>query len=234
MTDHGKRSGDAATHHAIAIFGGTFDPVHYGHLRAAAEVAERLGVSDFRLLPAGQPPHRDSTWAPPRHRMAMLELALAPHADLSVDDREVQRSGPSYMADTLASIREQAGELPVVLCLGQDAANQLDRWHEWTRLIERAHLLVMTRPESEPEYSDEVARVLAGRWVEDPRALMDAPAGRICNVDVTCLAISSTDIRNQLARGRDPRFLLPSTVLAYIRKHGLYRDACGRAASPEA
>ena len=207
---------------AIAIFGGTFDPVHYGHLRAAAEVAERLGVSDFRLLPAGEPPHRDGTWAPARDRVAMLELALAPHADLSVDDREVQRAGPSYMADTLATVRAEAGELPVVLCLGQDAANRLDRWYEWTCLIERAHLLVMTRPESEAEYSEQVARALDGRWVDDPQALMDAPAGRVCNIDVTCLAISSTDIRNQLARGGDPRFLLPSTVLAYIRKHGLY------------
>ncbi len=208
---------------AIAIFGGTFDPVHYGHLRAAAEVAERLGVSDFRLLPAGQPPHRDGTWAPARDRVAMLELALAPHADLSVDDREVQRAGPSYMADTLASIRAEAGDLPMVLCLGQDAANQLDRWHEWTRLLDLAHLLVMTRPESEPNYSAGVAAAFEGRRVDDPQALMAVPAGRVCDVDVTCLAISSTDIREQLARDGNPRFLLPSTVLAYIRKHRLYR-----------
>lgn len=209
---------------AIAIFGGTFDPVHYGHLRAAAEVAEQLGVSDFRLLPAGQPPHRDSTWAQPRHRLAMLELALAPHADLSVDEREVQRSGPSYMVDTLASVRDEAGDLPVVLCLGQDAANQLDRWHDWTRLPELAHLLIMTRPDAEPRYSPAVRDLFEGRWVDVPQALMGAPAGRLCNVDVTRLAISSTDIRNQLAGGRNPRFLLPSTVLAYIFKHGLYRD----------
>ena len=207
---------------AIAIFGGTFDPVHYGHLRAAAEVAEQLGVSDFRLLPAGQPPHREGTWAEPRHRLAMLELALAPHADLSVDEREVQRAGPSYMVDTLASIRDEAGSMPLVLCLGQDAANQLERWHRWERLLELAHLLVMTRPESEPEYSAAVARAFDGRWVDTPQQLMDVPAGRLCNVEVTCLAISSTEIRKQLAEDRNPRFLLPSTVLAYIRKHGLY------------
>jgi len=215
----------ATVNRAIAIFGGTFDPVHYGHLRAAAEVSERLGVSDFRLLPAGVPPHRDATWAEPRHRLAMLELALAPHADLSVDDREVQRAGPSYMVDTLASVRDQAGDLPVVLCLGQDAANQLDGWHRWQSLLDLAHLLVMTRPESEPKYSDAVLEAFEGRWVPTPQDLMGAPAGRLCRVDVTCLAISSTDIRAQLAGGRDPRFLLPSTVLAYIRKHGLYRDA---------
>lgn len=212
------------TSRAIAIFGGTFDPVHYGHLRAAAEVSEQLGVTDFRLLPAGQPPHRDGTWAAARHRMAMLELALAPHADLSVDDHEVQRGGPSYMADTLAGIRNEAGELPIILCLGQDAANYLDRWHEWQRLLELAHLVVMTRPDSEPGYSDELHDYLDGRFVDSSSALMRRPAGHVCNVNVTRLAISSTDIRRQVGDGRNPRFLLPSTVLAYIRKHHLYSE----------
>ncbi len=208
---------------ATAIFGGTFDPVHYGHLRAAAEVAEELEVDDFRLLPAGQPPHRDSTWAEARHRMAMLELALAPHADLSVDEREVRRQGPSYMSETLDSMREESGSTPILLCLGQDAANNLDRWHNWKRLLEFAHLVVMTRPNSTPEYSDELAAHLKGRFVQTPGQLMSKPAGQVCNVDVTHLAISSTDIRDQIANGRNPRFLLPSTVLAYIVKHGLYR-----------
>lgn len=210
---------------AIAIFGGTFDPVHYGHLRAAAEVAELLGVDDFRLLPAGRPPHRDATWAAPRHRMAMLELALAPHADLSVDEREVQRRGPSYMSDTLASIRAEAGDQPLMLCLGQDAANYLDKWHEWHRLLDHAHLVVMTRPDAEPRYSATLCQYLQDRWVDSPEDLMQQPGGRVCNVNVTRLAISSTDIRRQLAAGSSPRFLLPSTVLAYILKHGLYRDS---------
>ena len=207
---------------AIAIFGGTFDPVHYGHLRAAAEVAEQLGVSDFRLLPAGQPPHRSSTWAAARHRTAMLELALAPHADLSVDDREVQRAGPSYMVDTLDSIRAEVGELPVLLCVGQDAANHLDRWHQWERLLTLAHLVIMTRPKSEPRYSAELSAAFQGCETCALDQLMHSPAGKVCAVEVTRLAISSTQIRAQLAEGRDPRFLLPSTVLAYIRKHGLY------------
>ena len=208
---------------AIAIFGGTFDPVHYGHLRAAAEVAEQLGVSDFRLLPAGQPPHRASTWAAARHRTAMLELALAPHADLSVDDREIVRAGPSYMVDTLASIRAEVGDLPVLLCVGQDAANQLDRWYQWERLLELAHLIVMTRPKTKPQYSDRLKAAFAGCETCATDQLMHSPAGKVCAVEVTRLAISSTHIREQLAGGRDPRFLLPSTVLAYIRKHGLYQ-----------
>lgn len=207
---------------ATVIFGGTFDPVHYGHLRAASEVSEKLAADDFRLLPAGNPPHRDHTGAEAYHRLAMLELALAPYPDLTVDEREVRRGGPSYMVETLASIRREVGSRPVILCLGQDAANQLSGWHRWRELLELAHLVVMKRPRSRPKYTGEVAEVLGERRVRRPSQLMESGAGRVCYLGVTQLAISSTDIRSQLADGRDPRFLLPSTVLAYIRKHGLY------------
>lgn len=208
---------------ATVIFGGTFDPVHYGHLRAAAEVCEKLDADDFRLLPAGQPPHREHTGAEAYHRLAMLELALAPHPDLAVDEREVRREGPSYMVETLASIREEVGTRPVILCLGQDAANQLSGWHRWRELLDLAHLAVMKRPRSRPGYAGEVAELLRERRVRRPVRLMETEAGRACYLGVTQLAISSTDIRRQLAGGRDPRFLLPSAVRAYILKHGLYR-----------
>lgn len=207
---------------AIALFGGTFDPVHYGHLRAAAEVADKLQVDDFRLLPAGQPPHRDTTWAAPQHRLAMLELALRDHPDLHVDDREIRRPGMSYMVDTLTSIRAEAGDCPILLAVGQDAANALDHWHRWRRLFDLAHLVVMTRPKSRPRYRSELAAVLKPRRVRDTRALFDAPAGRVHHLEVTRLAISSTDIRAQLAAGGNPRFLLPATVLDYIRQRKLY------------
>ena len=207
---------------AVAIFGGTFDPVHYGHLRAAAEISERLKVNDFRLVPAGQPPHRDGTEAEAFHRLAMLELAVAPYSDLHVDAREVLRTGPSFMVDTLTSVRAEVSDVPLLLCVGQDAANHLNRWDRWLRLLDLAHLVVMTRPRSEPAYPSDLAAVLDQRRVRRARDLMDSPAGLVCHLEVTQLAISSTDIRHQLARGWDPRFLLPATVLSYIRKHGLY------------
>jgi len=207
---------------ATVIFGGTFDPVHYGHLRAASEVCEKLTADDFRLLPAGIPPHREHTGAEAYHRLAMLELALAPYPDLTVDEREVRRNGPSYMVETLASIRDEVGSRPIILCLGQDAANQLSSWHRWRELFELAHLLVMKRPRSRPKYSGEVAERLRERRVRRRARLMEAESGLVCYLGVTQLAISSTDIRRQLSEGRDPRFLLPSTVLAYIRKHALY------------
>jgi nicotinate-nucleotide adenylyltransferase len=207
---------------AIAIFGGTFDPVHHGHLRAASEVAEQLKVSDFRLLPAGQPPHREGTWAEAYHRLAMLELALAPYPDLTVDEREVRREGPSFMVETLESIRAESGNAPVMVCLGQDAANGLNRWHRWREIFDLAHLVVMTRPRSRPQYPEDLSEFIVERQVQRTRDLMDSPCGRVRHVEVTQLEISSTDIRRQLATGRNPRFLLPETVLAYIRKHGFY------------
>jgi nicotinate-nucleotide adenylyltransferase len=213
---------------ATVIFGGTFDPVHYGHLRAASEVGEKLAASDFRLLPAGQPPHRDQTGAEAYHRLAMLELAVAPYPDLTVDEREVRRGGPSYMVDTLGSFRAEAGGRPLILCLGQDAANHLSAWHRWREILDLAHLVVMKRPRSRPKYDGEVADLLQARRVRQPQALMDAPCGRVAHLGVTQLAISSTDIRHQVAAGRDPRFLLPTAVLAYIRKHGLYGNGESR------
>jgi DNA polymerase III subunit delta len=161
---------------ATAIFGGTFDPVHYGHLRAAAEVSEKLDVSDFRLLPAGQPPHRDHTGAEAYHRLAMLELALAPYPDLTVDEREVRREGPSYMVETLASIRRRSRQAPVILCLGQDAANKLEGWHRWRELFDLAHLVVMKRPRSRPRYPEAVAEELKARRCAH-ECLMNEPAG---------------------------------------------------------
>ncbi len=210
---------------ATIIFGGTFDPVHYGHLRAAAELRDLLEVADFRLLPAGHPPHRNSTQADGRHRLKMLRLALAMHPDLGLDDREIRRAGPSYMVDTLSELREQFGQRALVLALGQDAANGLDRWHQWQRLFELAHLVVMTRPESERRYTGRLAEIVAANEARQTDQLWRQPAGLILHLPVTQLAISSTDIRNQIQAGTDPRFLLPDAVLEYIRLRGLYKHA---------
>ena len=208
---------------AIGIFGGTFDPVHFGHLRAAVEAREKLGLDDFRLLPAGQPPHRSDTAANGAQRLAMLSLALGDCADLRVDDREVRRTGYSYMADTLAEIRSEAREAPLLLMIGQDAANALDTWHEWRRLFDLAHLVVMRRPDAHFNCQGELRAEVMRRRVREPARLLAAPAGLVLSLEITQLDISSTHIRGLLADGRSARFLLPDSVLDYIRERGLYR-----------
>lgn len=213
---------------AIGIFGGTFDPVHFGHLRAAAEAAEQLPLGEFRLLPAGTPPHRAETHASGEHRLAMLALAIAEYDDLKVDDREVRRRGYSYMVDTLAEIRAEEGQVPLVLMVGQDAVNQLDSWHEWKRLFDLAHLVVMRRPGSRHEYSGELFEVLQPRMIDDARTLTRSLHGSVLPLEVTQLEISSTGIRDLIAAGRSPRFLLPETVIRYIHEHGLYSGATGK------
>ena len=207
---------------AVGIFGGTFDPVHYGHLRAALEARELLKLEDFRLLPAGTPPHRSNTVASAVHRLAMLQLAVSEYSGFGVDDREVRREGNSYMADTLREIREEIGDSPLLLIIGQDAANALDSWHQWQSIFDLAHLVIMRRPESTLAWSGELKNQMERRLVRDQKQLGDESAGLVFPLEVTQLAISSTGIRNQLLAGRSPRFLLPDAVIDYIEQNTLY------------
>ena len=207
---------------AVGIFGGTFDPVHFGHLRAAVEAREKLGLADFRLLPAGLPPHRSDTVADGEQRLEMLRLALDGCTDLRVDDREIRRAGYSYMVDTLAEIRGEAGAAPLLLMIGQDAANALDRWHEWRRLFDLAHLVVMRRPDAHFNCRGELRKEIEERRVHEAAKLLRQPAGRVLSLEITQLDISSTRIRALLAAGRSARFLLPDRVIDYIRERGLY------------
>ncbi len=207
----------------LAIFGGTFDPVHFGHLRAAVEAKEILQLQSLTLMPAGNPPHRSGTVAPAADRLAMLQLAVQEYPDLLVDTREVHRDGFSYMVDTLSEFRAEIGtDWPLALLLGQDAVNQLDSWMQWRRLFRLAHIVVMRRPEAEHEYSAALSAEIQPRLCSHTSALQQEPCGLVMPVEVTQLAISSTDIRQRLQQGRSCRFLLPEVVNAYIKQNGLY------------
>jgi len=211
-----------ATTAAIGIFGGTFDPVHYGHLRAALEVKEILQLDDLRLLPAGTPPHRSAPVADSSQRLAMLRLAVAEYPGFTIDEREVRREGNSYMVDTLREIRGEAGNAPIMLFIGQDAANGLDSWHEWRNLYKLAHLVIMRRPDSEMTWSGELLLEMKKRLVDTASELHTQAADLVLSLEITQLAISSTGIRQQLLEGRSPRFLLPGAVIDYIQQNRLY------------
>jgi nicotinate-nucleotide adenylyltransferase len=210
---------------ATGVLGGTFDPVHFGHLRAAVEAAEKLELDALRLLPAGTPPHRAQPVASAEQRLAMLRLAIAHCAGLQVDDREVRRPGSSFMVDTLLSIRSEIGTAPLLLLVGQDAANELDTWHRWRDLFDLAHLVVMRRPDAHFSCRDELADQIERRRIDQPGHLRDAPSGCVLSLEVTQLDISSTFIRESFAAGRSPRFLMPDDVIDYVRQQHLYGAA---------
>ncbi|HHO67993.1 MAG TPA: nicotinate-nucleotide adenylyltransferase [Gammaproteobacteria bacterium] len=209
----------------ICILGGTFDPVHYGHLRPALEVRQALGIDQVRLLPAGRPPHRHPPQASAGQRLAMLELAVQDEPALAIDARELRRDGPSYMADTLRELREEIGDEPLCLALGMDALQGLDSWHDWHAIPALCHLLVMERPGSRWPRSGELLKRVARARVDDVDALHGQAAGLIAGIRVTQLDISASAIRRMLADGHSPRFLLPDRVLDYIYEQGLYLNA---------
>lgn len=205
----------------IGIFGGTFDPIHHGHLRTALEVAEHFEIPDMHLIPGKVPPHRTQPVASPEQRLIMLQAAIASEPCLQADDRELQREGHSYSFDTLQSFRAEFGnECPLLLTLGFDAFLHFQTWHRWEEILLLAHLVVVHRP----GYS-----LPPDGWYENclstnPEDLRITPAGRIYPLAVTALDISATRLREHLKHGKNPRYLLPDSVLDYIQRHQLY---CG-------
>ncbi|UVE17194.1 nicotinate-nucleotide adenylyltransferase [Pseudomonas sp. LS44] len=207
----------------IGLFGGTFDPVHIGHLRGALEVVEQFRLDELRLIPSARPPHRDTPQVAAAARLAMVELAVNGVAALTVDDRELRRDKPSYTIDTLESLRgELAADDQLYLLLGWDAFCGLPTWHRWEELLDHCHILVLQRPDADSEPPEALRNLLAARSSTDPQAI-DGPSGQIAIVWQTPLAVSATQIRQLLVNGKSAQFLVPDAVLAYIHTHGLYR-----------
>jgi nicotinate-nucleotide adenylyltransferase len=207
----------------IGIYGGTFDPVHYGHLRTALEVQEAAGLDEVRFIPCREPPHRQAPEASPEQRLNMLELALSNgEPGFRLDTRELDRPGPSYMVDTLASLRREIGSRPLCLIVGLDAFHGLPSWHRWRELFDLAHVIVMRRSGSEAGFSEQLAPLIRERMSGEAGRLKDKAAGAILLVDVTQLDISATRIRDALKSGKSPRYLTPDPVLNFIRAARLY------------
>jgi len=206
----------------IGIYGGTFNPVHYGHLRTALEVAELFELDRLNMIPCRLPPHRSEPDVDGEMRLAMLQLAIADTPALFADRRELDREGPSYMVDTLASLRAENADDGLILFIGTDAFAGLDRWHRWQHLFDYAHVVVMTRPGCKMPVMPEFLRE---RLCQDRRQLQQKTAGCLFFQAVTALDISATAIRELITSGRNPRFLLPDAVIAYIRQHQLYTSS---------
>ncbi len=211
-----------ASNQPVALFGGTFDPVHYARQRTALEVRDLLEVDDFRFLPAGTPPHRTNQVGHACHRLAMLSLAIAGVDGFSIDEQEINREGPSFMVDTLANLRAGLESAPIILVMGQDSANTLESWHHWRQVFSLAHLVIMSRPGDREDYPAELEAEISGRRADTCKQLFKAPAGMVRKVDVTGFSISSRNIRAKLMRGESPRFMLPDAVLDYLRNQSLY------------
>lgn len=213
----------------IGVFGGTFDPVHFGHLRLAEEACEKLGLAGVIWSPAGLTRHRSQPQTDARHRVAMVELAIAGNDDFRLDKFEADSGEPSYTVNLLEHLRAEY-DAPLVLLLGADAFLGLPTWHRWEELFELAHIAIFTRPGHELSIdvmSPLLGKQFAKRAAVDPARLNaevdDKDAGVIVPSLLTPLDISATAIRAQLAHGGSPRYLLPEAVLDYIQTHNLYR-----------
>ncbi len=209
----------------LAMLGGTFDPVHLGHLRSAVELREALALDRVHMVPASVPPLRGEPRVSPEQRLALLRLGIGDTPGLVADPRELHREGPSFSADTLASLREEVGvEARLVMALGQDAFLRLADWHEPERLFVLAHLVVIDRPDHAAPLPVALEALIAGREVDSPQTLMARPAGGLLRLALPSrMAISATQVRRRLAEGRSVRYLLPEAVERHLLAHDLYR-----------
>ena len=212
----------------VGIFGGTFDPIHYGHLRVAEEIVETVGLQKMYFVPAGMPRLRHSPVASPQHRVEIVRLAIQKNPDFVLDEREIYRDGVSYSIDTVREFKQEFGE-EVRLCfiLGADAFIKLPEWNNWKELFNLCHFIVSTRPGYtftliKELLSKELREECSQRWVSNTETLKKETSGLIFIASTTMLDISATSIRAHIAVGRNVRHLVPSVTVNYISKNKLY------------
>ena len=214
----------------IGILGGTFDPIHHGHLRIAQEALEQCELAQVRFVPCGTPPHRPAPQVDAKSRWEMVRLALNGHSDFLVDVHEIFRTDPCYSVDTLTALRAEFGaEQPLCMILGGDAFLQLHTWHEWRRLFELAHIVVLQRAGGPPlgnamtNADPALQHEYRTRLAPGTAVLHETPSGAIFVAGMPLLEISSTDIRRRCADGKNVRYLVPDAVVNYINTNSLYR-----------
>ena len=199
----------------IGMFGGTFDPIHYGHLRTALELQTRLDLSQIRFIPCNRPPTAKAPLLRARDRLTMVAAAIESEPAFAVDDREIERGGVSYSVDTLESLRAELPRTPIAMIMGMDAFLSLPTWHRWEEILELAHILVAHRPGWQAPSSGVLARILADRATQ-AADLHEQTRGLIYVEAVTQLEISSSDLRRSISLGIDPKYLVPPNVRTLI------------------
>ncbi|HUY83361.1 MAG TPA: nicotinate-nucleotide adenylyltransferase [Steroidobacteraceae bacterium] len=201
---------------SIGVFGGTFDPIHYAHLRTAFELQQALRLREIRFVPAGNPPHRERPVADSALRLRMVEAAIAGHQGFVADDREIRKSGPSYSVETLSELRHEYPDRSLCMIVGMDAFLGLPKWYQWRELLQLAHLVVAHRPGWRAPGMGPLGELLVDHGTGRIGDLHESRAGHIFVHAVTQLEISSTDVRQSIAMGRDPRYLMPDAVRQLI------------------
>jgi nicotinate-nucleotide adenylyltransferase len=212
---------------AIGILGGTFNPIHFGHLRMAQELADALNLDSVRFIPAANPPHKDAPAISAEQRAAMVKLAIANNDCFVFDDRELHRAGASYTLDTLLSLREELGSnTSITLFMGSDAFTKFDTWHRWQEIISLCHIALVQRPQlrgHDHKLSKTLETFLHNHYSENSDDLHLHASGFVTMRQITALDISSTAIRHALQHGDSVRYLMPDNVIEYIQQHKLYR-----------
>ena len=219
------------SHPVIGLLGGTFNPIHFGHLRMAQELADALSFSEVRFIPAANPPHKPAPKVTAEHRAAMVRLAIADNPVFTFDDRELHRTGASYTLDTLHSLRDELGDqASLVLLMGSDAFTKFNTWHRWAEIIQLCHIALVQRPvvtnpnegAAKSSLPEILETFLHNHYTDNSDDLHTSPAGFVTMQRVTALDISSTEIRCMFQQQRSARYLMPDNVIDYIQTHQLY------------
>jgi len=215
--------GRSVNNMSVGLFGGTFNPIHFGHLRIAAELAELLQVQSMRMLPCAIPPHRDQPDVSAEQRLAMLQLAIGKPSVLKADNLELRRATPSYSIDTVQLVRREIGQqMPLFLCLGMDALATLDSWHRWRELLDYCHIVVCSRADWKMPTQGPLTKWISQHQCDDLTVLKKCPSGQLYMCDLTLLDLSSSKIRDHIKQGVNIDGMTPDSVINYIKIHSLY------------